>query len=68
MPYEVYVVTGDKLGAGTSSDVKINIFGKLGSSGERPLIRSKKNKKPFERKQVPFSFFFLRWQIQILEI
>lgn len=52
VPYEVYVVTGDKLGAGTSSDVKINIFGKLGSSGERPLIRSKKNKKPFERKQV----------------
>eukprot|EP00794_Sanderia_malayensis_P015737 gene15737-17322_t len=50
--YEIFVVTGDKLGAGTSSDVKICLFGKLGDSGERPLIRSKTNRNPFERKQV----------------
>ncbi|XP_065068759.1 uncharacterized protein LOC135694043 isoform X2 [Rhopilema esculentum] len=52
LPYEIFVVTGDKLGAGTSSDVKINLFGQYGDSGERPLIRSKSNKNPFERKQV----------------
>ena len=66
MPYQLYVVTGDKLGAGTSSDVKITIFGKLGSSGERPLIRSKTNKKPFERKQVPISLVFVH--LLILEM
>ncbi len=50
--YEIFVVTGDKLGGGTSSDVKICLFGSYGDSGERPLIRSKTNKNPFERKQV----------------
>ena len=57
LPYEIFVVTGDKLGAGTSSDVKINLFGQNGDSGERPLIRSKSNKNPFERKQVNYPIY-----------
>ena len=64
LSYEVFVVTGDKRNAGTSSDVKINLFGECGDSGERPLLRSMTNKDPFERKQVTthlrkFNYFFM---------
>lgn len=50
--YEVYVVTGNKLGSSTNSDVIINIFGENGSTGDRPLIKSKSSKVPFQRNQV----------------
>ena len=50
--YEIYVVTGDKLGAGTNSEVKITLFGEYGDTGERPLTKSKLNQTPFQRHQV----------------
>lgn len=50
--YEVYVITGNKLGAETKSKVKIDIFGEYGNTGDRPLIKSKINQIPFQRNQV----------------
>ena len=52
MAYEVYVVTGDKLGSGTKADVKVNIFGEYGDTGDRPLVKSSTNTVPFQRSQV----------------
>jgi hypothetical protein len=50
--YSVLVYTGDKMGAGTDADVFINIFGKQGDTGNRPLDKSKNNKNKFEKGKV----------------
>ncbi|EDO43381.1 predicted protein [Nematostella vectensis] len=50
--YEVYIKTGDRLGAGTKATVKITIFGEYGNSGERQLLRSKTHRSKFQRGQV----------------
>lgn len=50
--YEVYVQTGDRLGAGSKVNVKITIFGEYGNSGERQLLRSKTHRNKFQRGQV----------------
>ncbi|XP_065654228.1 uncharacterized protein LOC100204458 isoform X8 [Hydra vulgaris] len=52
LTYDVYIVTGDKLGAGTTANVKINISGEFGDTGDRLLIKSKTGITPFQRKQV----------------
>ena len=57
--YEIYLVTGDKLGAGTNSEVKITLFGEYGDTGERPLTKSKLNQTPFQRHQVDIFRWFL---------
>jgi hypothetical protein len=35
--YEIVVLTGDRRGAGTNSNVKIQIYGDKGDTGELPL-------------------------------
>ena len=50
--YDVYIVTGDKLGSGTKAEVKINIFGEHGSTGDVALTKSVTNVIPFQRSQV----------------
>ncbi|XP_013416715.1 lipoxygenase homology domain-containing protein 1 isoform X2 [Lingula anatina] len=50
--YNVEVHTGKKFGAGTDSNVFINLFGEFGDTGERPLKKSKANMNKFERGNV----------------
>ncbi|KAK3752041.1 hypothetical protein QZH41_019391, partial [Actinostola sp. cb2023] len=50
--YEVYVQTGDRLGAGSKVNVKITLFGEYGNSGERQLLRSRTHRNKFQRGQV----------------
>lgn len=52
LTYEVYVWTGDKLGAGTKAVVKLTVFGEYGNSGERQLLRSRTHRTKFQRGQV----------------
>lgn len=52
VPYKVSVYTGDKRGSGTDANVFINIFGELGDTHDRPLIKSAHNFNKFERNQV----------------
>lgn len=52
LTYEVYVLTGDKLGAGTKAVVKLTVFGEYGNSGERQLLRSRTHRTKFQRAQV----------------
>ncbi|CAH3114250.1 unnamed protein product [Porites lobata] len=52
LTYEVYILTGDKLGAGTKAAVKMTIFGEYGNSGERQLLRSRTHRSKFQRGQV----------------
>ena len=52
LTYEVYILTGDKLGAGTKAAVKLTIFGEYGNSGERQLLRSRTHRSKFQRGQV----------------
>lgn len=52
LTYEVYVLTGDKLGAGTKALIKLTVFGEYGNSGERPLLRSRIHRTKFQRGQV----------------
>ena len=52
LTYEVYVLTGDKLGAGTKAVVKLTVFGEYGKSGERQLLRSRTHRTKFQRGQV----------------
>lgn len=52
LTYEVYVLTGDKLGAGTKAVVKLTLFGEYGNSGERPLLRSRTHRTKFQRGKV----------------
>ena len=47
--YQVSVHTGKKSGAGTDANVFLNIFGKQGDTGERPLMFSKNNRNKFEK-------------------
>lgn len=52
LTYEVYILTGDKLGAGTKAVVKLTVFGEYGNSGERQLLRSRTHRTKFQRGQV----------------
>jgi hypothetical protein len=47
---EVY--TGNVSGAGTDSNVFMTIFGELGDSGERELVKSETHRNKFERNHV----------------
>lgn len=49
--YQVHVFTGDVSGAGTDSNVWINISGEHGDTGDRQLKESQ-NRNKFERNQV----------------
>ena len=46
--YEVYVTTGDKLGAGTDANVKLRLYGTERDSGWLPLEQSMTHKDKFE--------------------
>lgn len=46
--YEIVVVTGDKLNAGTDSKVYVTIYGKTGAT-KKILLKSTKNRKPFQQ-------------------
>ncbi|XP_030849367.1 lipoxygenase homology domain-containing protein 1 [Strongylocentrotus purpuratus] len=48
--YQVSVHTGDKFGAGTDANVFCMLFGELGDTGERPLMKSSTNRNKFERR------------------
>ncbi|CAI9730794.1 homology domain-containing 1-like isoform X1 [Octopus vulgaris] len=50
--YIVVVYTGDVAEAGTDANVFVNIFGKLGDTGQRYLEESRSNQTKFERGQV----------------
>ncbi|XP_030851144.1 lipoxygenase homology domain-containing protein 1 isoform X2 [Strongylocentrotus purpuratus] len=50
--YQVSVHTGDKFGAGTDANVFCMLFGELGDTGERPLMKSSTNRNKFERRAV----------------
>lgn len=50
--YPVHVHTAKKTGAGTDSNVFLNIFGSQGDTGERPLMFSKTNRNKFEKGNV----------------
>ena len=62
--YQVYALTGDLACSSTTADVKINIFGEYGDSGERSLIKSKTSNMPFQRGQVS-SFLLRRIKVHI---
>ncbi|XP_070566658.1 lipoxygenase homology domain-containing protein 1-like isoform X2 [Ptychodera flava] len=47
--YKVFVYTGDVSGAGTDANVFINIYGELGDTGERKLVKSETYTDKFER-------------------
>ncbi|XP_062236812.1 lipoxygenase homology domain-containing protein 1 [Platichthys flesus] len=47
--YTVSVRTGDTHGAGTDANVFLTIYGDLGDTGERKLVKSESNKNKFER-------------------
>jgi hypothetical protein len=50
--YVVEVFTGDVKYAGTNADVFLTMFGELGDSGEKKLIKSETHTDKFERNQV----------------
>ncbi len=50
--YAVSVFTGKKRGAGTDSNVFVEVFGEQGDTGERPLKESKSNINKFESGKV----------------
>ncbi|CAH8570297.1 unnamed protein product [Schistosoma margrebowiei] len=49
--YEVRIITGDKVYAGTDASVYITLFGENGDSGERKLTKSLTHRNKFERAQ-----------------
>jgi hypothetical protein len=56
--YVVDVYTGDKLRAGTNANVFLQIFGELGDSGEKKLVKSETHMDKFERNQVTYHNYF----------
>ena len=52
--YPVHVHTAKKTGAGTDSNVFLNIFGSQGDTGQRPLMFSKTNRNKFEKGNVSY--------------
>lgn len=46
------MVTGNRPGAGTEADIKITLFGDLGSTGERALLKSMNHSRKFRKGQV----------------
>lgn len=50
--YEAEVYTGSKRGAGTDANVFLNVFGLLGDTGDRALLKSSANRNKFERGNV----------------
>ncbi|XP_014399349.1 PREDICTED: lipoxygenase homology domain-containing protein 1-like [Myotis brandtii] len=50
--YEVYICTGRRPGAGTESNVFINLIGSRGDLGNRSLHQSQNNKVKFQQGQV----------------
>ena len=50
--YQVYVKTGDRIGASTSADVKLTIYGEKGCTPPITLTTSKYNKVKFQRGKV----------------
>ncbi|WAR01121.1 LOXH1-like protein, partial [Mya arenaria] len=47
--YEIVVVTGDKMNAGTDSNIYVTIFGKTGATKKTHLKKMHKNRKPFQQ-------------------
>jgi hypothetical protein len=47
--YVVHVFTGNVNGAGTDANVYLTIFGEMGDSGERKLLKSETHQNKFER-------------------
>lgn len=50
--YTVEVFTGDVFGAGTNANVFLTLFGELGDSGEKKLMKSQTHMDKFERNQM----------------
>ena len=50
--YKVHVFTGDVSGGGTDANVFLTVFGQLGDSGERKLLKSETHRNKFERNHV----------------
>ena len=50
--YVVQTVTGAQSNAGTRAHVFVNLFGEMGDTGERRLLKSRTNSSPFDRRQV----------------
>ena len=50
--YQVYIKTGDRIGASTSADVNITIYGEKGRTKAIKLATSKHNKVKFQKGKV----------------
>jgi len=50
--YQVYVRTGDRVGAATKADVRITLYGEKGRTKEITLGNSSRNKVKFQRGKV----------------
>lgn len=50
--YKVHVFTGNVSGAGTDANVFLTMFGEVGDSGERKLVKSETHRNKFERNHV----------------
>ena len=57
--YDVAVMTGDKMGAGTNANVYMTLFGLKGDSGKRGLRMSKEDQNKFESGKVICYLYFL---------
>ena len=55
--YEVSIITGNVMSAGTDANVFINLFGEKGDTGKRWLKKSKTSEQPFEKGNVSFCLF-----------
>jgi hypothetical protein len=49
--YEITVITGDKRGAGTDSQVYITLFGNNGKQTQKIHLKDSNNHNPFEKSQ-----------------
>ena len=63
--YAVSVFTGKKRGAGTDSNVFVEVFGDQGDTGERPLKESKSNINKFERGKVSVCVWMLNFVVVV---
>ena len=50
--YKVQTVTGAQSNSGTRAKVFVNLFGEMGDTGDRRLLKSHTNSSPFDRRQV----------------
>ena len=62
--YQIYVRTGDRVGATTKADVKVTLYGEKGRTKEFTLKDSVRNKIKFQRGKVcEYNYFYINLKI-----